>query len=256
MAEQTFEDRLSTFRPEQIAALQKIRKAIHSLAPEAEEGVSYGLPAFILNGKPLVGIGASAKHCSLFSMTGHTVELFKAELKDYETSKGAIHFTPEKPIPNPLLKKIVKSRMAEVLVMTKNTSAPKAKSSKLITDSAVDELIQNLNHPLKKEIEKLRQLILSVSPKIRDGVKWNSPSFQTTEWFATMNLRGNRLWLILHLGAKVKDNAAVLSKIKDPKHLLEWLGKDRAVVKIEDTQDLAAKATPLKSIIQQWIQLI
>ena len=103
---------LMKVNPEQRAALETLRKRIRAVAPEAEECLSYGVPAFRLKGV-LVGFGASKNHCTFFPMTGHTVAAFAEELKEFETSKGAIRFTPERPLPAALVKKIVKARLAE-----------------------------------------------------------------------------------------------------------------------------------------------
>jgi uncharacterized protein YdhG (YjbR/CyaY superfamily) len=104
---------LATLAVNKRAALGKLRKQIRAAAPKAEECVSYGLPAFRQHGRPLVAFSASAEHCSFFPMNGSTVAAHKAELKGFGTSKGAIRFTPEKPLPAALVRKIVKERIAE-----------------------------------------------------------------------------------------------------------------------------------------------
>jgi len=109
----TFEDCLSKATPEQHAALKKICKSIRAAAPDAEEGVSYGLAAFIFNGKPIAGLSASAGHCSYFPMSGSVVAALKDELADYDTSKGTIRFPANKPLSAALVKKLVKARIAE-----------------------------------------------------------------------------------------------------------------------------------------------
>jgi uncharacterized protein YdhG (YjbR/CyaY superfamily) len=92
--------------------LNKVRAVIRSVAPpEATEGISYGIPMFKYKGM-LAGFAAFSDHCSLFPGAGPTVE-FKNDLKNFQTSKGTIRFAPDKPLPATLLKKIVKSRIAE-----------------------------------------------------------------------------------------------------------------------------------------------
>ena len=93
--------------------LEKVRKAIRKAAPDAEEGVSYGLPAFI-QGKPIAGFGAGANHCAYYPMSGAIVAKLKNDLSGYETSKGAIKFPIGKPLPAALIKKLVKARLAEI----------------------------------------------------------------------------------------------------------------------------------------------
>jgi uncharacterized protein YdhG (YjbR/CyaY superfamily) len=109
----TIDEYLASVKPEQRAALEKIRKAIRAAAPAAEEYISYGLAAFRLDGRPLVAFGASANHCAFYPMSGATVAAHKDDLEDYETSKGTIRFPADKPVPATLVRKLVKSRIAE-----------------------------------------------------------------------------------------------------------------------------------------------
>ena len=82
-------------------------------------------------------------------------------------------------------------------------------------------------------------------------MKWNSPSYRTTEWFATINTHGPRsLRLILHAGAK---KGATMT-VPDPKGLLKWLGPDRALVEFESLDDLETKAAALKVLVKVWIK--
>lgn len=92
--------------------LEELRQIIRDTAPEAEEVISYGIPAYKYKGM-LVYFAAYKKHCSLFGGTGGLTEQMKEELKDYKTSKGTIQFTVEKPLPKELVEKIVKIRMKQ-----------------------------------------------------------------------------------------------------------------------------------------------
>ncbi len=125
------------------------------------------------------------------------------------------------------------------------------------TDPAVAAYLDALKHPHKPELETLRLIILGTSPAIREGIKWNSPSFRTTEWFATISVHAqDRVRLILHLGAKVKDNATKGMQIADPGSLLEWLAKARCLVTIGDVKDLRARRAALQAIVRQWIRCL
>lgn len=104
---------LKTVPPEQREALEKLRAAIHKAAPGAEECLSYGMPAFRLNGQLIAGFRAATKHCAYFPMSGSVVDTLKDDLKDYDTSKGTIRFQPSKPLPAALIKKLIKARIAE-----------------------------------------------------------------------------------------------------------------------------------------------
>ena len=80
-------------------------------APKAEECITYNLPAFRLNGKFLVAYGAATNHCAFYP--GSTVKTLKNELKSYDTSKGTIRFSANKPLPSALVRKLVKLRIEE-----------------------------------------------------------------------------------------------------------------------------------------------
>jgi uncharacterized protein YdhG (YjbR/CyaY superfamily) len=104
---------LASLSADKRATLEKVRKAIRAAAPQAEEGMSYGIPAFIL-GKPIAGFAASANHCTYFPMSGAVIEALKDDLDGYETSKGAVRFPIGKPPPATLIRKLVRARLAEI----------------------------------------------------------------------------------------------------------------------------------------------
>src|SRR5262245_29319414 len=107
----TVDDYLATVPPDQRAALEKLRRAIHAAAPGIEECISYQMPAFRLDGKVQVWFGAGAHHCAFYP--GGIVQGFEDELEGYETSKGTIRFQPDHPLPAALVRRIVKARIAE-----------------------------------------------------------------------------------------------------------------------------------------------
>ena len=112
MKAESVDDYLASVEPAQRAALEALRKTIHAAAPAAEECLSYGIPAFRLNGI-LVGFGATKKHCAFYAMSGTLLESFAGELAGYDISKGTIRFQPGQPLPAALVKKLVKARIAE-----------------------------------------------------------------------------------------------------------------------------------------------
>ena len=123
------------------------------------------------------------------------------------------------------------------------------------TDPAVIEFLRTLNPPLKPVLEAVRKIILGANPDIREGIKWNSPSFRTTDYFATINVHAkDRVRLILHMGAKVKDNSTKGMQIADPAGLLEWLAKERCLVTLGDGKDVQAKRAALQAIVREWIR--
>ena len=95
------------------STLKHIRAVIKSVVPkEATEVISYRIPMFKYKGM-LVGYAAFAKHCSLFPTGSGVIEKFAKELKTYRTSRGTIQFPSDKPLPDALLKKIVRARVKE-----------------------------------------------------------------------------------------------------------------------------------------------
>lgn len=124
------EEWLERLAPEQRAALEKLRDQIRSVAKGAEEKISYGQPTYLLHGH-LVGFGAFKKHLSFFPMNSTVIAGNAEALEGFATSKGTIQFTPEKPIPAAVVKKIVKARIAQNLeVATERAAAKKAKTAK------------------------------------------------------------------------------------------------------------------------------
>ena len=109
----TIDAYLARANPEQRAVLEKLRQTIHAVAPGVEEVISYGLAGFKLNGRPLVYFGAWANHCAFYPASSSLAKTFQGQLKGFETSKGTIRFTPDKPLPTALVKKLVKARIAE-----------------------------------------------------------------------------------------------------------------------------------------------
>jgi len=108
----TPDDYLAAVSDDKRAALETLRKTIKAAAPEAEECISYQLPAFRLKGKLLVAYGAAANHCAF--NPGSTVEALESELIDYDTSKGTIRFPADRPLPAVLVRKLVNLRIAKI----------------------------------------------------------------------------------------------------------------------------------------------
>ena len=109
----TIDEYLAAVSEDQRAALEKLRRTIRAAAPKAEECISYQLAAFRLDGRPLVAFGATANHCAFYLMSSTTAAVHKGELKNYDTSKGTIRFQADKPLPVALVRKLVKTRIAE-----------------------------------------------------------------------------------------------------------------------------------------------
>ena len=110
----TIDDYLDGLGPGERAVLERVRRAIHAAAPNAEECFSYGMPAFRLGGKLVAGFAAGAEHLAYYPMSGTTVSTLRAELVGYETSKGAVRFSIGRALPGTLVRKLVKTRIAEL----------------------------------------------------------------------------------------------------------------------------------------------
>jgi uncharacterized protein YdhG (YjbR/CyaY superfamily) len=109
----TVDDYLAGIPEPAQSTLRHIREVIRSVVPrDTTEVISYGMPMFKYNGM-LVGYAAFKNHCSLFPTGSGVIEKFAKELKDYSTNRGTIRFPPDKPIPDAIIKKIVKVRIAE-----------------------------------------------------------------------------------------------------------------------------------------------
>lgn len=105
---------LATLPDDMRDALENLRRTIQAAAPDAIEAISYGAPAFEYRGRPLVAYRAAKAHCAFYPMNPAVIEAHRDELRAYDTAKGTIRFTPEAPLPDALVTKLVKARVAEV----------------------------------------------------------------------------------------------------------------------------------------------
>jgi uncharacterized protein YdhG (YjbR/CyaY superfamily) len=94
-------------------ALEALRRTIAAAAPGADEGIGYGVPAFKYRGRPLVSFGAGKRHCAFYVQSPAIMDAHRGELAAYDTSKGTIRFTPDAPLPEALVTKLVRARIAE-----------------------------------------------------------------------------------------------------------------------------------------------
>ncbi len=113
------EDYLAALPEAPRAALETLRTTIRDAAPEANETISYGMPAFELDGRILVWYAAFTNHCSLYPASAKVLEAHGEALKPYFSGKGTIRFTPDKPLPPALVKRIVKTRIEENAALTR-----------------------------------------------------------------------------------------------------------------------------------------
>ena len=124
-------------------------------------------------------------------------------------------------------------------------------------DPATTALLDAHEHPLRKEIDAMRTILLSVDPSIREGVKWNTASFRTSDWFATLNgpRHVKEPMIILHAGAKAK-GVVLKDRVPDPEGLLKWMGNDRAQIILKNATHIKSEQQALRAIIRTWIGLL
>jgi uncharacterized protein YdhG (YjbR/CyaY superfamily) len=94
--------------------LEALRRSILEVVPEAEQGISYGMPAFKVEGKTVAGFAAFKHHLSYLPHSGSVLARMADDVAAYETSKGSLRFAVDKPLPKPLVKKLVMTRMREL----------------------------------------------------------------------------------------------------------------------------------------------
>jgi uncharacterized protein YdhG (YjbR/CyaY superfamily) len=122
----TIDEYIAGFPTEIQTVLVQIRALIKKAAPDADESISYGIPAFKQNGRPLVYIAGFKNHIGFYPIpTG--IEAFKKEFSGYKTGKGSIQFPLDKPMPLDLIMKIVRYRIKENLKSNKSKSRDKTK---------------------------------------------------------------------------------------------------------------------------------
>ena len=139
--------------------------------------------------------------------------------------------------------------------MTTPQPRPAPKAADADTTAAVDQFMSGLKHPHKSAIEALRQIVCGADPSIAEGIKWNAPSFRTTEYFATTQLRSKEgIGIILHLGAKARQSPSF--QVEDPRGLIKWLAKDRASANFAGLEDVKAHETALRDVVREWIRRI
>lgn len=109
----TIDDYLATVVGDRRTALDALRKTIRSILPKATECISYRIPAFRLDGVVVAGFCATAKGCSYFPFSGSTLQTLAAELRAYEKTKSSLHFHPDEPLPASLVRRLIKTRIAE-----------------------------------------------------------------------------------------------------------------------------------------------
>lgn len=108
----TIDEYLAELPKDRRAILEDLRATIKSAAPNAAEVISYGIPAFRVEGEVVGGFAAFRNHYSYFPFSGAVVDQFADDLTDYDTAKGTIHFTAQHPLPADLVRRMVEAHIA------------------------------------------------------------------------------------------------------------------------------------------------
>lgn len=246
----TVEQYIAGFSPAVKKQLEQVRKTIRDNAPDAVEGISYGMPGFKYLGKPLVYFAGYENHIGFYATpTGH--EAFKKDLSVYKTGKGSVQFPLSSPMPLALIKKIVLFRVKENETMAaakkKPASAPVKKKAQPANKDAeqVRAWLEKQDQAKRKEIDAVRKLIKKAAPELNERIKWNAPSYYTSvDLFTFGPYKNNRILLVFHHPAIVKIKSS----------LLEGAFKDRRLISFNSSADAVNKAKELTRIIHQLLE--
>jgi uncharacterized protein YdhG (YjbR/CyaY superfamily) len=114
VSEREVDDYLAALDEPKRGTLERLRKTILEIVPEAEQGISYGMPAFRLKGKVVAGFAAFKNHLSYLPHSGSVLPELADDLVGYVTSKGALQFSVDKPLPKPLVNKLIAVRQRQL----------------------------------------------------------------------------------------------------------------------------------------------
>ena len=96
------------------STLQALRRTILEIVPEAEQVITYRVPAFRVGGKTVAGFAAFKDHLSYLPFSGSVLGQLAAQLEGYAMTKSALHFAVDRPLPKALVKKLIRARLAEI----------------------------------------------------------------------------------------------------------------------------------------------
>ena len=114
MSKRDIDEYLATVEEPKRATLQKLRQTIRDILPDAEEVISYGMPAFRLNGRVIAGFAAFKNHLAYLPHSGSVFTELRDDLASYASTEGSLHFPIDKPLPKALVKKLIAVRLRQV----------------------------------------------------------------------------------------------------------------------------------------------
>ena len=114
MAASEIDDYLRGLPDDQRRALDDLRSTILTFLPDAEQGISYKLPAFRAEGRLVAGFGAFRQHLSYLPHSGTVLPALRLDAAGYDCTKSSLHFTPDRPLPRELVERLIEARLAEI----------------------------------------------------------------------------------------------------------------------------------------------
>ena len=114
MAPQDIDTYLDTVGEPERTTLEELRRSILAIIPDAEQCISYGMPAFKVRGKTVAGFAAFKSHLSYLPHSGSVLDKLHGDLAGYQRTKGSLHFAIDEPLPPGLVNKLVSTRMQEL----------------------------------------------------------------------------------------------------------------------------------------------
>jgi uncharacterized protein YdhG (YjbR/CyaY superfamily) len=114
MTAREIDEYLSQVEEPKRTTLQMLRETIQRVIPEADECISYGMPAFRLNGKIIAGFAAFKNHLAYVPHSGSVLPELKDDLAGYTSTSGSLHFPIDEPLPEPLVRKLIAVRLQQV----------------------------------------------------------------------------------------------------------------------------------------------
>ena len=110
----TVDNYIATLLPEEQIELKRIQRIVLRVVPSAEQGLGYGMPAYLYRSKPVFSCLVNRKFISIYPFSGKVLQRLKARLSDFECTSGSVHFSTAKPIPEVVLRDIISARVREI----------------------------------------------------------------------------------------------------------------------------------------------
>ena len=110
----TVDDYIATLPHDERVLFEGMSASVKQIVPSVEQGVSYGMPAFLYRGKALVSFLVRKSYLSLYPFSGKVIALLESQLRGFEITSGSVHFSKENPVGGSLLEEILKARIREI----------------------------------------------------------------------------------------------------------------------------------------------